>query len=130
MPSIIHFAEHQVAAEQILPPPEKCRAGNPAQQIWNHYTDPTGLFFCGIWQGEPCVLNVQYAKHEEEFCVLLEGEVILTSVDGEVKHLKAGAAFVVPSGFVGTWQNLTSVKKYYAIMHIANPAELGLDKGE
>lgn len=126
MVRIIHFEQNEVAAEHIVPPPEKCSAGNPAQKIWNHYTDPTGLFFSGVWQGEPCVLNVQYAKHEEEFCMLIEGEVLLTGSDGVAMHLKAGAAFVVPGGFVGTWQNLTPVKKYYAIMHIADPESMGL----
>jgi len=72
MVRIIHFEQNEVAAEHIVPPPEKCSAGNPAQKIWNHYTDPTGLFFSGVWQGEPCVLNVQYAKHEEEFCMLID----------------------------------------------------------
>ncbi|MBI3228668.1 MAG: cupin domain-containing protein [Burkholderiales bacterium] len=123
---IVRFANSAAQAEQYMPPPEKCRAGNPVQQICNHYTDPTGLFFSGVWQGEVCTLNVQYAQHEEEFCVLLEGEVVITASDGIAHHLRAGDAFVVPGGFVGTWQNLTPVKKYYAIMHITDPEKMGL----
>ncbi|WP_338847511.1 cupin domain-containing protein [Massilia sp. W12] len=118
---IIDLNNPAVQAESFTPPPEKCAAGNPAQMIWNHYTDAAGLFSCGIWQGEDCTLNVQYGPHEEEFCVLLEGEVTLTGSEGEAQHFKAGDAFVVPGGFSGTWQNRGRVRKYYAIMLIRDP---------
>lgn len=123
MASIIHLDNPAILAEHFVPPPEKCAQGNPAQSIWNHYTDNTGLFSCGIWQGEACILNVEYGLHEEEFCVLLEGEVVLTGRDGVAHHLQAGKAFVVPGGFVGTWQNLGRVRKYYAIMLIRDPQQ-------
>ena len=126
MPKIIDLSQSGISAEAFTPPAEKCAAGNPSQLIWNHYTDSAGLFSCGVWQGEPCILNVQYGPHEEEFCVLLEGEVLLTGRDGVVHHFKAGAAFVVPGGFVGTWQNLSTVKKYYAIMLIRDPEQAHL----
>ncbi len=121
MVRIIDLANPAVPPESYLPPADMCRAGNPLQTVWNHYTDSAGLFSCGIWQGEDCTLQVQYGPHEEEFCVLLEGEVIVTAQDGQTQHFRPGAAFVVPGGFCGTWQNLGRVKKYYAIMLIRDP---------
>lgn len=121
MKRIIAIPDPSVVPEHFTPPAEKCASGDPAQVIWNHYTDAAGLFSCGIWQGEACVLNVTYGPHEEEFCVLLEGEVVLTGQDGVAQTFHAPQAFVVPGGFCGTWQNKGRVKKYYAIMLISEP---------
>jgi hypothetical protein len=112
------FSSATVTPEDFLPASHKIVKGHPQQTIWNHYSDSTAQFHCGIWRGEAGCWEVDYAPHEEEFCLLLEGEVILTSVQGEVSKLVAGDAFVVPGGFQGTWENLTQVKKYYAIMHL------------
>lgn len=101
-----------------MPASHKIIKGHPQQSIWHHYSDTTQQFHCGIWQGESGSWQVDYAAHEEEFCVLLEGEVILTDNNGEISKLSAGDAFVVPGGFQGTWENLNRVKKYYAIMHL------------
>ncbi len=120
MTHIYKFKTNTVAPEEIHPAPHKIVSGNPAQTIWNHYVDSTGQFNCGVWQGEPGTWRVQYAPHEEEFCVLLEGNAILTNEDGVATELAAGDAFVVPGGFIGTWQNVTRVVKHYAIMQIAD----------
>jgi uncharacterized cupin superfamily protein len=39
----------------------------------------------------------------DEFCVVLEGRVVLTSDDGTVAEYGEGDAFVVQSGWSGTW---------------------------
>lgn len=112
----IVFAQQSIAAQACTPAADRILAGAPTQQAWNHYTDPTEQFFAGIWAGEPGAWRVIYAAHEEEFCVLLEGEVRLTDDRGHVTHLRAGDAFVIPGGFTGQWENLTRVRKHYAIM--------------
>lgn len=112
----IVFAQQTIVAQSSTPAADRIIAGTPEQQAWNHYTDPTEQFFAGIWAGEPGVWRVVYAPHEEEFCVLLEGEVRLTDDHGQVTHLRAGDAFVIPGGFTGLWENLTRVRKHYAIM--------------
>lgn len=90
--------------------------GEPAPRTWNLYADASGQFFAGQWQAEAGRWRVVYAPHEEEFCVLLEGEVVLTDVRGMAQRFKAGDAFVVPGGFEGIWHNLTRVRKHYAVM--------------
>jgi uncharacterized cupin superfamily protein len=112
---IISFADGVVAAEQSRPQPERILRGDPLQSTWNHYTDPTGQFHAGIWQGEQGAWQVVYDTHEEELCTLLEGRVRLTGPRGEVREFAAGATFVVPGGFTGVWENLTRVRKIYAI---------------
>ena len=98
--------------------PERLLDGAPAPRAWNGYTDPTGQFFAGQWAAGPGRWRVVYETHEEEFCVLLEGEVELTDGAGVARRFAAGDAFVVPGGFEGIWRNLTPVRKHYAIMQL------------
>ena len=114
-PQVIAFADHVVTAEDTRPAQERIVSGDPAQRTWNHYSDATGQFHAGIWQGEPGAWRVVYDAHEEELCTLVEGRVRLTAGDGTVREFAAGATFVVPGGFTGTWENLTQVRKIYAI---------------
>jgi uncharacterized cupin superfamily protein len=46
---------------------------------------------------------------------LLEGRVAITSEAGERVELAAGDSFVVPAGFVGTWEVIEDCRKLYAI---------------
>jgi uncharacterized cupin superfamily protein len=100
-----------VAAEEYHLAPEKLIEGNPKQTVWMHYTDPSGQFLVGIWRSEPGKWRVAYT--EEEFCHLLEGVSVITSEAGHSVTVRAGESFVVPRGFVGTWEVVeTSVKRF------------------
>ena len=48
-------------------------------------------------------------------CVILEGRVRLTDLQGNAKEFAAGSTFVLPAGFKGTWETLEAVKKIYVI---------------
>jgi uncharacterized protein len=95
--------------------------GDPAPLAWNGYSDATGQFFAGQWAAGPGRWRVVYEPHEEEFCVLLEGNVELTDGAGGTRRFEAGDAFVVPGGFEGIWHNLTPVRKHYAVMNLRQP---------
>ena len=112
----IAFTTNGVAPETVASAPDRVLRGDPQQLAWNHYTDATGQFSAGIWQGEPGAWRVHYDPHEEEFCVLLEGHMTLTADDGAAQEFRVGDAFVVPGGFTGIWENHTRVRKHYAIM--------------
>lgn len=101
--------------EHSVPAADRIVSGSPRQTTWNHYSDSTGQFHAGIWQGEPGAWRVYYAQHEEELCTLIEGQVRLTAADGSVREFASGATFVVPGGFTGIWENVTRVRKIYAI---------------
>jgi len=121
---IVAFDDPAPAPEASMPAPDRLLAGEPRQLIWNRYSDPTGQFHAGIWQGEAGAWRVQYDAHEEELCTLLEGRVRLTDAAGQVREFAPGASFVVPGGFCGVWENLGRVRKVYAVTALrpgANP---------
>ncbi len=117
---VIDFANHKVEVEHGTVPQEKVVKGIASDentkitmQTYNHYTDPTERFFAGIWQSSIGAKNVSYT--EEEVCVILEGCVRLTDLNGNAKEFSAGSTFVLPAGFKGTWETLEPVKKIYVI---------------
>ncbi|MFT3755481.1 MAG: cupin domain-containing protein [Pseudoxanthomonas sp.] len=101
------------APESYHLPPEKLLAGNPLQTLWTHYTDPSGQFFVGEWQSEVGKWKVAYT--EEEYCRMLEGVSIVTDDAGNAVTLKAGDSFVVPRGFIGTWEVVEASRKTFVV---------------
>jgi uncharacterized protein len=117
---VIDFAKNQVEVEHGTVAQDKILAGvaghavkEISMQTHNHYTDPTEQFFAGIWHSSVGAKSVNYT--EEEVCVILEGRVRLTDLDGNAKEFGAGSTFVLPACFKGTWETLEAVKKIYVI---------------
>lgn len=88
-------------------------SGNPVTRLQNYYTDPTGQFFCGMWESTPGKWQVNYT--EEEFCTFLSGKAILTDAGGHSETFATGDAFIIPRGFTGTWETVETVRKWYVI---------------
>ena len=84
-----------------------------ATTVHEWYQDKTGTLSAGFWASGAAVLEVNY--EEDEFCVILEGTVELTDASGHHETYKAGDSFVIPSGFTGTWKNVTPVRKFYVV---------------
>jgi len=120
---VVSFAQNAPAPEVSRPLAERIISGDPQQRTWNYYSDPTGQFHAGIWQGEPGAWRVQYGAQEEELCTLIEGRVRLTDAHGAVQEFGPGASFVVPGGFTGVWENLTRVRKVYAVGTLRVPGD-------
>ena len=93
--------------------PEKLLVGNPLQQVWLDHTDESGQFFVGTWRSEPGKWHIRYT--EEEYCELLEGHSVVTDSAGQATALRAGDRFVIPRGFVGTWEVVTTTTKRFVI---------------
>jgi uncharacterized cupin superfamily protein len=93
--------------------PEKLLAGNPRQTAWVHYSDPGGRFSAGYWRSEPGKWRIAYT--EEEYCQILEGVSIITDDAGETVRLGPGDCFVVPRGFSGSWEVVTTTRKIFVI---------------
>lgn len=117
---VIDFVTNQVAEEIDVVPQDRVLAGVASDastiitmKTYNHYTDPTEQFFAGIWQSSVGTKTVNYT--EEEVCVILEGRVRLTDLNGNSKEFGAGSTFALPAGFKGTWETLEPVKKVYVI---------------
>ncbi len=98
--------EYFLAAEKLI-------AGNPRQTVWQQYTDPSGKFFAGAWQSEVGKWRISYT--EEEYCQILHGVSVITDAVGNGVTVKAGDRFVIPRGFVGSWEVIEPTKKLYVI---------------
>lgn len=101
-------------------PPEKLLAGNPRQTVWLEYTDASKVFHVGVWASEPGKWNIRYT--EEEQCHILEGVSIIRSDTGEETTVRAGDRFVIPRGFVGTWEVIETTRKTFVIYEPAADA--------
>ena len=95
------------------PDADRLLVGVPEHRVWNYFTDSTQTFFAGRWAGTRGKWRVRYT--ENELCVMTAGRVVITSESGERNEFGPGAAFVIPAGFVGTWEVLEDCAKVYAI---------------
>ncbi|WP_421191840.1 cupin domain-containing protein [Aeromonas jandaei] len=109
---------HEAAPTPLMPAPERLRAGNPRQTVWNHYSDPSQQFHVGFWSCEPGRWAIHYTEHE--YCQLLEGDVVIHDSLGSQLVLKPGDQFVIPAGFIGEWETLTPCRKVYVIFEPAS----------
>ena len=97
--------------------PHKRLEGDPLQTVWMDYVDPTGQFQVGVWRSEPGKWRVAYT--EEEYCHVLEGRSVITDESGHAVTVSAGDGFVIPAGFVGTWEVLQTTTKRFVIHEAA-----------
>lgn len=112
-PQVLKLESATVEPETYFLPAEKLIEGNPQQTLWMHYTDPTGQFFTGIWRSEPGKWKIAYT--EEEYCQMLSGTSVITDADGRASTVKTGESFVMPKGFVGTWEVVETTTKRFVI---------------
>ena len=115
------LADAACGAEEYHLPADKLISGNPRQTVWRHYTDPSMRFFVGQWRSEVGKWHIAYS--EEEFCHMLEGTSVITDADGRAVTVTAGDSFVVPSGFVGTWEVVEPTTKRFVIYEAAPVAQ-------
>lgn len=111
-PRIVDFLQ-AVAADETPVEAQRVLSGTPVATTRNHYADASSRFFAGVWSSTPGKWRIRYSEHE--FCHLIEGRVRLESAAGEAWEFRAGDAWVIPAGFVGTWETLESARKHYAI---------------
>lgn len=116
--SIHKFIDSAAVPQEYYLAPEKLISGNPKQTLWMHYTDASKKFFSGVWQSEVGKWRVSYT--EEEYCCILEGTSVITESSSDPVIVTAGESFVIPSGFVGTWEVVTPTKKTFVIYEPGN----------
>ena len=111
-PQIIDF-RMKIESESSAPAADRLIAGDPRQQIANFFSDSTQQFHAGTWSSTRGKWRIRYS--ESEFCCLTKGRVALENERGERWEFGPGEGFVVPAGFVGTWEVITDCTKFYAI---------------
>lgn len=107
-----------VEPERYFLPEEKLLQGNPQQTLWTQYSDTSGQFFAGVWASEVGKWKIRYT--EEEYCLILEGESVITDEQGVAVTVRAGDSFVIPRGFVGSWEVLVPTRKNFVIYEAAS----------
>ncbi len=118
VPHVIQLDTLDAPGIDSVVPEAKRIAGNPRQTVWMHYTDPSSQFFVGIWRSEPGKWAISYT--EEEFCHMLDGVSVITSAAGEAVTVRAGDSFVMPRGFVGTWEVVEPTTKRFVVYEATN----------
>jgi uncharacterized cupin superfamily protein len=109
---IIDFSS-PLAGEASTPAADRLIAGDPRQSISNYFSDSTAQFHAGRWSSTRGKWRIRYS--ESEFCCLTTGRVVLENNAGERWEFGPGQAFVVPSGFEGTWEVIEDCTKFYVI---------------
>jgi uncharacterized cupin superfamily protein len=113
VPRIVDFSVERVAEKVSRPSADRLIAGNPEHRAANFFSDATGRMFAGICERTPGCWRVSYV--ENEFCHITAGEVVIESVDGSRWSFNAGASFVIPAGFRGSWHVKAPLRKLYVI---------------
>ena len=98
-------------AEVSRPDPARIIAGDPEHRTW--LTDEAPGLWCGVWQSTPGAWRVIY--EEWEYFRLTEGVSILTPEGGAPVTLRAGDAWVIRPGFIGTWEVVETTTKDFVI---------------
>ena len=89
--------------------------GNPKRLTQSAYQHPN--MDCGIWQCEVGAWNIVFSENKQEFFQVIEGIVRLHDAQGQsFVEIKAGEAGIIPPGFVGAFEVVEAVKKYYVVV--------------
>lgn len=62
-----------------------------------------GDFVVAIFEASPAIIDISDPFPYDEFVLVLEGQVTLTHIDGEKQTYQVGDTFLVPKGWLGTW---------------------------
>jgi uncharacterized cupin superfamily protein len=62
-----------------------------------------GDFVVAVFEASPAIIDIREPFPYDEFVLVLEGQVTLTNIDGGKQTYKQGDTFLVPKGWLGTW---------------------------
>ena len=62
-----------------------------------------GDFVVSVFAASPAIIDINEPFPYDEFVQVLEGEVTLTNIDGGTATYRQGDTFLVPKGWMGTW---------------------------
>ncbi|GAA5785059.1 cupin domain-containing protein [Chitiniphilus shinanonensis] len=113
MAGIVVLSRQQVAPQFDHPRPDRRVDGNPQRTTWEHYARD-GLS-CGIWACEVGSWNIRFADDKDEFFCVIEGRVQLWDDAGHAEAFGPGEAGVIPAGFVGRFEVVEPVRKYFVV---------------
>ena len=100
------------------PHPDRLVSGNPKRLTYSLYEHPQ--MSCGVWQCEVGAWRIEFAANKQEFFQVIRGRVRLHDAHGGVVEIGTGQAGVIPPAFVGMFEVVEAVEKYYVIVEVAS----------
>ncbi|MBE9609425.1 cupin domain-containing protein [Chitinilyticum piscinae] len=98
------------------PSPERLLSQtSPARTTWEHYLSCDQAFSCGIWACEPGHWRIRFAANKHEFFCVISGKVRLHAESGQLTEVGPGDAAVIPAGFIGSFEVVEAVRKYFVV---------------
>jgi uncharacterized cupin superfamily protein len=76
------------------------------------YRSEDRKFSVALWESGPGILRTDSYPHDE-YCLVLDGHLIVTNRSGTTEEFGPGDTFVIPKGWAGTWNMTTKFKKQY-----------------
>lgn len=95
--------------------PERLISGDPNFKTWEQDSSCGGMISTGVWEttaGEWCSMKGK----NFEFCYIVSGSGELIPEGGMPAAYKAGDAFVMKPGWVGTWRAIEKTRKIFVIV--------------
>jgi uncharacterized cupin superfamily protein len=86
-----------------------------------------GEFVASLYEAKPLVLDISIPYSIDEFVWVLDGELILTHVEGRSETFVAGDTLLVPRGWKGTWEMRGNFREFVVIETRANDSENWLE---
>ncbi len=80
----------------------------------HRYGESEGRLLSGDATYGPGTLEILGYPYDE-YCFLLEGELVTTSATGRKEVWHPGSAFLLPRGFRGTWHMPKGIRKFAVI---------------
>ncbi len=115
MKSLTTFRE-VIAPVYDRPRPERLLAGNPQRATYSHFRAPGGDLDCGVWACEPGAWRIAFGPGKDEFFCVIAGRLRIADAAGRASEFGPGDACVIPAGFVGSFEVLEAVRKYYVVL--------------
>jgi uncharacterized cupin superfamily protein len=89
-------------------------AGQKSYDGWykeaTRYLSKDKKYSVGIWESGPGVLKVNDYP-QDEYCLIITGDLVITNASGSRQEFHPGDTFVIPKGWVGTWEMKSRLKK-------------------
>ena len=98
----LHLETMKKEALDSIPPFPEDELLSGEQEHWTKIIHH-GEVVVALYESTPALIAVNKPFVYDEFVHVLEGELILTHIDGNKQTFKAGDSFLVPKGFLGTW---------------------------
>ena len=118
--SMIYLAgQGQLSGEVSIdyPRPDRLIKGNPQRQTQSLYEHPN--MNCGFWHCEVGAWKIVFANNKQEFFQVIEGVVRLHDATTQsYVEISAGDAGIIPPGFIGSFEVVQAVKKYFVLVEV------------